>query len=182
DTDVELSLKSPITQGAPDPQALKVYETWQKRQKKDFRTNFHLRVLQDLLNAPGVSTGLFLAMIEGQKVPPALAAIDPNGVEALRIAFLRLGGEDTLFFVADPNKGGIWYLCDRPSEVASRRAHPEKRLADALDYRVETSVERGDDLAGTTVVHFKTLAQGLRVLPLHLLSRLRLGEAAYAVD
>ncbi|HEV7515631.1 MAG TPA: M1 family aminopeptidase, partial [Thermoanaerobaculia bacterium] len=63
----------------------------------------------------------------------------------------------------------------------SHRAHPEKRLADALDYHIETSVEKGDDLAGTTVVHFKTLAQGLRVLPVQLLPRLRLGEASYAV-
>jgi hypothetical protein len=180
DTDAELELKSPIVPGAPDAPAVRLYESWLKRERKDFRTNFHLRVLQDLENAPGVTTGLFLAFVEGQKVPPALAAIDPNGVEALHLAD-RLGGEDSLFYVADPNKGGIWYLCDRPAEVAKQRPHPEKRLTDALDYRVETSVERGDDLAGTTVVHFKTLVQGLKVLPLHLLPRLRIGEAAYEV-
>jgi hypothetical protein len=180
DTDAELLLKSPVTPGAPDPQAVKVFEGWLKRQRKDLHTNLHLRVLQDLLNSPGVSTGLFLALIEGRKVPPALAAIDPSGAEALRLGG-RMGGEDTLFYVSDPNKGGIWYLCDRPSEVASHRPHPEKRLADALDYRIETSVEKGDDLAGTTVVHLKTLASGLRVLPVHLLPRLRIGEAAYAV-
>jgi hypothetical protein len=180
DTDAELELKSPITSGAPDPQAGKIFESWLKRERKDFRTNFHLRVLQDLENAPGVTTGLFLAFIDGQKMPPALAAIDPNGVEALRLSD-RLGGEDSLFYVADPNKGGIWYLCDRPEEVAKHRPHAEKRLTDALDYRVETSVEKGDDVAGTTVVHFKTLVQGLKVLPLHLLPRLRIGEAAYAV-
>ncbi len=181
DTDAELELKSPVTLGAPDPQAGKIFESWLKRERKDFRTNFHLRVLQDLENAPVVTTGLFLAFIDGQKVPPALAAIDPNGVDALRLSD-RLGGEDSLFYVADPNKGGIWYLCDRPEEVAKHRPHPEKRLTDALDYRVETSVEKGDDVAGTTVVHFKTLVQGLKVVPLHLLPRLRIGEAAYAVD
>jgi hypothetical protein len=180
DTDAELALKSPVIPGAPDPQAVKIHEGWLKRQRKDFQTNFHLRVLEDIENSPGVSTGLFLALIAGQKVPPALAAVDPSGAETLRLGG-RMGGEDTLLFVADPNRGGVWYLCDRPAEVASHRAHPEKRVADALDYRIETSVEKGDDLAGTTVVHFKTLAQGLRVLPVHLLARLRIGEASYAV-
>jgi hypothetical protein len=181
DTDGELQLKTPLEKGAPDPKAVQVYDSWLRRQKKDFKDNFHLRILQDLLNAPGVTTGLFLALIEGQKVPPALAAVDPNGAEALRIV-PRLGGEDVVFFVADPNKGGIWYLCDRQNELATHRPHPEKRLADALDYRIETTVEKGDDLAGTATVRFTTLVPHLRLLPVHLASRLRISEAAWSAE
>jgi hypothetical protein len=181
DTDAELQLKAPPVQtGPPDPHAAQVYEACLKRQRKDFKTNFHLRVLQDLLNAPGVTTGLFMALIDSPKVPPALAAIDPNGAEALRLSE-RLGGEDVIFYVADPNKGGAWYLSDRQAELANHRALPEKRLADALDYRIETTVEKSEDIAGITIVHFKPLVAELRVLPVQLMQRLRIGEASWSL-
>jgi len=181
DTDAELALKTPVEKGLPDAHAVQVYESWLKRQRKDFKTNFHLRVLQDLLNSPGVTTGLFMALVEGQKVPPALAAVDPSGAEALRLGG-RLGGEDVIFYVADPNKGGIWYLCDRQAELATHRPHPEKRLADALDYHIETTVEKGEDLAGTATVRFNPMVPHLRVLPVHLLGRLRISEASWSLE
>ena len=74
-------------------------------------------------------------MTATQPQPTATAGQTATGLpsaslsEALRLGG-RMGGEDTLFYVSDPNKGGIWYLCDRPSEVASHRPHPEKRLAE----------------------------------------------------
>src|SRR4030095_14034436 len=111
----------------------------------DFKTNFHLRILEDLLNAPGSNDGVFLALIDGRKHPTALAAVDPDGAEALRIT-PRLGGEDTLFWVATSDAAGIWYLCARKEEIARRRPTSEKRLADALDYRIETEVERDADI------------------------------------
>jgi Peptidase family M1 domain len=179
DTDAELANKAPIEKGSPDPKAMQVYEAYLKKQKKDFKTNFHLRVLQDLLNAPGITTGLFLALIDGQKVPPVLAAVDPNGAEDLQLGG-RLGGEETVFYVADSNKGGVWYLSDRKAELATHRPHLEKRLADALDYRIETTVEKGDDLAGIATVRLTSLVPSLRVLPVLLMSRLRIGEASWS--
>lgn len=181
DTDAEIQLHAPLQTGAPDPRAVNAWETALRRQRKEFKTNFHLRVLQDLLNSPGLTSGAFLAQLDGRKYPPALAAVDPNGAEALRLA-VRLGGEDTVFFVADPNRGGLWYLSDRQAEVDRKRALPEKRLADALDYKVETSVARDADLAGTTTVRFQTLVPGVRVLPVHLVAKLRISEASYAPD
>jgi hypothetical protein len=177
----ELERHAAIQTGAPDPHAADVYDRWLKRQRKDFQTNFHLRILQDLLNAPGRTDGVFLALINGHKNPPALAAVDPDGVEALHIS-PRLGGEDTLFWVVDSNRGGIWYLCDRKEEVARRQPSPEKRLADALDYRIETEVERDADIVGQATIRFQTLVDGLRVLPVNLISKLRIGEASYAVE
>jgi len=177
----ELERHAAVQTGAPDPQALDVQERWLKRQQKDFRTNFHLRILQDLLNTPGRTDGVFLALIDGHKVPPALAAVDPDGAEALRIGS-RLGGEDTVLLVADSNRGGIWYLCDRKDEVARHQPTPEKRLADALDYRIETEVKKNADIAGQATVRFQTLVEGLRVLPLHLMSKLRIADASYAVE
>jgi peptidase M1-like protein len=177
----ELERHGAIQTGAADPQANDVLAAWLKRQRKDFTTNFHLRILEDLLNTPRRTDGVFLALIDGRKVPPALAAVDPDGAGALRIAS-RLGGEDTLFWVVDSDRGGLWYLCDRKEEVARRQPTPEKRLADALEYRIETEVERDADIVGQATVRFQTMVEGLRVLPVHLLPKLRIGDASYAVE
>jgi hypothetical protein len=181
DTAQEIELHAPVKTGPPDGRAVSVYESYLKQQKKDFRLNFHLRVLEDVLNQPGLTSGVFLALIDGKKYPPALAAVDPNGAEALGFGS-RLGEEDTVFLVADVNKGGLWYQCDRQSEIDSHRRSPERRLADALDYTVDTTIERDTDLAGTTALRFKTLVPKVRVLPLHLVSTLRIQEASYAVE
>ncbi|HEX3552606.1 MAG TPA: M1 family aminopeptidase [Thermoanaerobaculia bacterium] len=177
----ELEHHAAVQTGAPESHAADVQDRWLKRQQKDFRTNFHLRILEDLLNTPGRTDGVFLALIDGRRNPPALAAVDPDGAGALGISS-RLGGEDTVFWVADPDKGGLWYLCDRKDEVARHQPSPEKRLADALDYRIETEVKRDADLVGQATVRFQPLVEGLRVLPVHLLSRLRIGDASYAVE
>lgn len=181
DTAQEIELHAPVKTGAPDARAASVYETYLKRQRKDFHVNFHVRVLEDILNQPGLMSGVFLALIDGKRYPPALAAVDPNGAEALNLG-LRLGDEDTVFFVADLNKGGIWYQCDRRAEVDTHHKSPERRLADALDYTVDTTIQRDTDLAGTTVLRFKALVPKVRVLPVHLLPSLRLQEASYAVE
>jgi hypothetical protein len=122
-----------------------------------------------------------MALIEGKKYPPALAAVDPDGAEALGLT-PRLGGEDTVLFVPDPNRGGIWYHCDRQGEVDRRRKTPAKRLADALHYTVETEVEKDEDLAGTATIRFQTLVPNVRMLPVYLVSTLRLQEGSFALE
>lgn len=181
DTAEEIQLQGPAQPGTPDPKAVQAYEAYLKRQKKDFKTNFHLRVLQDLLNTPGLTSGAFLAFMDGKKYPPALAAVDPYGAEALHLA-IRLGGEDTVFYVADQNRGGAWYLCDRQGEVDRKKAVPEKRLTDALSYKVETTVAKDADVAGTTTIRFQPLVAGLRMLPVHLMPKLRISEASFAPE
>lgn len=181
DTLAELERHAAVQIGAPDPRAADVYDRWIKRQQKDFKTNFHLRILEDLLNAPAQPHGVFLALVDGRKISPALAAVDPGGAERLHFA-PRLGGETTVFLVADSSKGGIWYLCNRKGEAAREPSTPAKRLVDALDYRVETEVKRNADILGKTTIRFQTQVDGLRVLPLNLLSKLRVGDASYAVE
>jgi hypothetical protein len=181
DTAREIQLQGAAQEGSPDPKAAEAWNRHLKRQREDFKTNFHLRILQDLVNTPGLTSGAFLAFVNGRKVPPALAAVDPYGAEALRLTFL-LGGEDTILWVAHPNKGGAWYLSNQRAEVASGRSLPAKRLADALSYTVDTTVERNTSIVGTTTVRFQVLADGLRVLPIYLLPELRISEASFAVE
>ncbi|MFL6196768.1 MAG: M1 family aminopeptidase [Thermoanaerobaculia bacterium] len=181
DTAQEIELHAPVKAGAPDGRAVDVYEGYLKRQRKEYHNNFQLRVLQDLLNQPGLMSGVFMAFIDGKKYPPALAAVDPNGAEALRVGF-RLGEEDTVLFVPDANKGGLWYHCDRKGEVDSKRRSPEKKLTDTLDYTVETTIERDTDLAGATTIRFQALVPGVRVLPVNLQPTLRIQEGSFAVE
>jgi hypothetical protein len=178
----ELERHAAVQTGSPDARAAGIYDEWLKRQRKVFRANFQLRILEDLLNTPGRTDGVFVALVNGRKTPPALAAVDPDGAEALRISS-RLGGEDTVFWVAGTSdKAGVWYLCDRKDEVTRHQPTPEKRLADALDYSIETTVERDADIVGRTTVRFQPRVEGLRVLPVYLMSKLRIGEASYAVE
>lgn len=179
DTAAEIQLHGELRTGVPEPRAVAAFEEHLKRQRKDFQTNFHLRVLHDLLDTPGLASGAFLAFPKGRKHPPALLAVDPRGAEALRLGAL-LGGEDSLLFVAHEQSGGLWYLSEPAAAVAAGRATPAQPAADALDYRIETTVARNADIAGTTIARLKVLAPSLRVLPVHLLEDLRIEDASFA--
>jgi hypothetical protein len=179
DTAQEIGLSAPIEKRAPDPRARQVYERWLDRQRKDFQINLQLRLLRDLLNSPGLTSGVFLGLLEGKKLPPALLAVDPDGAGALMGGAVRLGREGTLLLVDDSRRGGLWYLSDGRAAVQSGRPAAQKRLARALDYRVETTVLHDTDLAGVTVIRFQVEQPGLRVLPIQLMPRLRIAEAAF---
>jgi Peptidase family M1 domain len=180
DTAQEIIAAAPSETRAPDPKAKQVYERWLKRQRTDFQMNLQVRLLEDLLNSPGLTSGVFMALLEGRKLLPALAVVDPNGAEALG-AITRAGAEDTMLYVPDPDRGGAWYLCDRRAEVETGHFSPAKRLAHALHYSVETTIQRDTGIAGLTTIRFQVLSPGLRVLPIHLLERLRISTVSYAV-
>jgi Peptidase family M1 domain len=181
DTAQEIGLTATIQKQAPDPRARQVYERWLDRQRDDFRINLQLRLLRDLLNTPGLTSGVFLGLLEGKRLPPSLLAVDPDGAGALIGGALRLGREGTLLYANDSRRGGIWYLSDSRSAIQSHGRLPRRSLARALDYRVETTVLRDADLAGVTVIRFQVLQPGLRVLPIQLMPRLRIAEAAYGI-
>ncbi|MGH9362159.1 MAG: hypothetical protein ACRD2T_09595, partial [Thermoanaerobaculia bacterium] len=154
DTAAEIQLHAELRTVEAEPRAVAAFEAHLKRQRKEFQTNFHLRVLHDLLDTPGLASGAFLAFPEGRKHPPALLAVDPRGAEALRLGPL-VGGEDSLLFVAHEQSGGLWYLSEPAAAVAAGRRTPTQPAADALDYRIETTVARNADIEGTTTVRFR---------------------------
>ncbi|HEV7669371.1 MAG TPA: M1 family aminopeptidase [Thermoanaerobaculia bacterium] len=177
DTAAELALAAPIRPGAPDHAALAAWEDHLKRQRKDYHVNFHLRILADLLDVPGLTSGAFLAFLEGQKVGPALAVVDPRGAQATG---LGAGKEDSMFFVMDETKGGSWYMSETAAEIKSGRRTALWRSTDATHYDVETAVAKDEDVAGTTTIHFQVTAGKLRVLPVNLQPELRLRSARFA--
>jgi hypothetical protein len=178
DTAQEIALAAPIERGAPDPRARQAYERWSKRQRRDFQLNLQLRLARDLLNSPGLTSGVFLGLLEGKRLPPALLAVDPEGAEAL-MPGRWLGRETTLLYVSDPKRGGLWYLSDRRGTAEGARRLPHPRLARALRYWVATTVPSNADLAGVTTIRVAVLAPGLRVLPIQLMPKLRIAEAVY---
>ncbi len=169
-----------VTAGPPDPRAVAVWEKHLERQRKEFRTNFHLRLLQDLLNVPGLTNGVFMAFVNGKRFPPALAWVDYMGNAALRLV-PTASGEDTALYVVDPTRGGLWYLSHRRLEVETGRSSPLRHLTDAHHYTVETEVLKNDDIRGTTSIRFQPRMSGIRVVPVELWSRLRLREASFAL-
>ncbi len=191
----EIARAGTLASGPPEPRALAAFEEHLRRQRREYQTNFHLRILRDLLHPDGPGSGVFLAFLPdgaaGGRLPAALAAVDPAGAEATGLGQL-LGGEEVLFFVPDLRRGGIWYQATlaaahsgepagggaaarRPAE----RREPE-RLADALAFAIDTRIARDAAVSGSTEIRFKVLVPGLRVLPVRLLSRLRLSAAAFA--
>jgi hypothetical protein len=194
DTAQEIALAAPIEKRAPDPRARQVYERWLERQRRDFHLNLQLRLLRDLLNVPGAAGaapgpagaapagGVFLALLAGRKLPPALVTLDPDGAGSLVRGPLRLGREPALLWVEDPHRGGAWYLNDRRAALQSRAGLPPAPAAPparALHYWVATTVPRDTDLAGVTTIRIAVTAPDLRVLPIQLMPRLRIDEAAY---
>lgn len=180
DTAEELALAGTVEAGSPDSRAADVFKDFLTSQRKDFKTNFLVRLLADLLDTPALKSGVFLASFNGEDLPPVLAAVDPRGAEALHIEPL-VGGEDTVLFAGGEVQRGFWYACDRRGEVKSGRRTPYKPSVDALHYAVDTTVTKGEKLSGTTTIDLAALAPA-RVLQISLLSTLRIQEASFRAE
>ena len=179
DTFEELSLTGAAVPGAVEPRAESAWKHHLTQQRKDFKVNFHLRLLVDLLNTPQLRSGVFVAAFTGAKLPPAAAIVDPLGADALGVEGL-LGGEDTALFVGHEHRGGFWYLSHRRGELERHRPTPFKPLADALRDTVDTRVNANETVAATTVLRFRSQVPNLRVLPLDIARKLRIEEVAFA--
>jgi hypothetical protein len=161
---------------APLADAVSAFEAHLKRQRKDYRTNFHVRLLEDLHDQ---GAGLFLAFFKGKKLPPVLAGYDPLGAQRLGLLPIEMGGEESFLYVQDDVKGGFWYLS--PSVAKAQRKIPSKDrpAAHAFHYEVDTRVEPGARLRGETTIHLVGL-RPFRALRVQLEARLRVEEAALA--
>lgn len=156
-----------------------VFERHLKRQRKDYRTNFHLRILADLLEGTAEKDGVFLAFVDGKKRAPSLLAVDFRGIESLGLESL-LGGEQVACFSTDEQDPGFWYLSHREAEEKSGKLSAAVRSVDALHYVIDMRIKKNTDVEGKAILRFRTLRSPLRVLPLGLLAKLRISEAGFA--
>jgi hypothetical protein len=154
-----------------------VYDSYLKKQRKDFSTNIHLRVAQQYLNG---GEPFFFASIDGKKLPPAILAVDPLGADALRIAQVDDAGEQTILFVTDPERGGLWYMERLRADLASGQRTMVPPIADAEHYQVAMTVASRDQIEGTTTITFSLNHRNVRLLPVNLMSRVRISDVSFA--
>ncbi|HEX8153423.1 MAG TPA: hypothetical protein VF698_09875, partial [Thermoanaerobaculia bacterium] len=165
-----------IGTGAPNARAKEVFDDYLKRQRRDFKTNVHIRLAQERMNAR--LEPLFFAALDGKKYPPAILGVDPLGMNALLLSGFNAGGEQTVFFVNDLEKGGIWYSSPLRRQLQSGQIVQAGALADAEHYEIETTINSNLEVAGKTTVHF-IAGNELRVLPLSLMGKLAVSEAVF---
>jgi hypothetical protein len=158
-------------------EAGRIYEGFSKKQRKDLRSNLQIRLLADVLKPPDSGTGVFLAYVDGNKYPPAIAAMDPTGLDWL---FGDLGGESSALAVLDGSEILLWYCSPSRAQAEAGNLPVPQPPARALHYAIDTTIQKNAAIRGTTVILFQPLSENLRVLPIHLLPRLRLREAAFS--
>ena len=180
DTGQEVQLAGPVQTGSPATEAVAAWERHRQAAERLHPTRFDLRLLPDLLDRPGMLSGVFLAFFDGESLPAALAAVDPRGVGALGLEGLA-SDEDSLFFALDGDRSGAWYVSHRRGEVTSGRVMATKRPTDVDHYRVESGIS-GDRLDGTTIATLTITSGPLRALPFHLAPSLRISTAEVSAD
>jgi hypothetical protein len=157
--------------GEVSVEASKVFDDFLKRERKDFTTNFHIRLLQEILDPQGQP--LFFAFVDGKRLPPAILAVDPRGADSLRLFAYGDDGETSVLYVQDATKGGIWYLAHPAAGTGTGRPADVAPVATAERYEIDTTIGAGNEIGGTTVMTF-TGRLGGRVLGLSLAPKLRI--------
>ena len=157
--------------GAVNGEAASVFDDFLKRERKSFTTNFHIRLLQEILDPLGQP--LFMAFIDGKKVPPAILAVDPRGAEALRLFDIGADGETSVLYAQHDKKGGIWYLARPAKDTGIGGPEASGSVATAERYEIDTTIAANNEISGTTIMTFACRLGG-RVLGLSLAPKVRI--------
>ncbi|HWZ84917.1 MAG TPA: hypothetical protein VN032_01870, partial [Thermoanaerobaculia bacterium] len=176
-SEAEIRRAGVASETAPD-RGTRAWDAYRRSERKDVKTNFEIRILEDVLGKAEPAGGVFLALLDGGRLPRAVAVVDPAGLEWLAPGILT-GDEDSALFVIPEQDAGFWYLCRRKSELASPAGHPEPFRADHYD--IDSRIEETSRLSGTTTIRLEAAVPGRRVLPLHLAGRLRIQDAEFAI-
>ena len=164
----EAEIRKPGSDAPADGRAASIWDSFRKRQRKDLETNLQLRLLADVLGATEPSSGVFIALVDGKKLPPAAVVVDPSGLRW--ISDISMAGDaGSLLYVVHEREGGSWYLERRRNETAPPATPPAR----ATHYAIETTIRKNERLQGETTITLETLREGVRVLPLALLGQLR---------
>lgn len=174
----EIAAKAPIGSGAPDPKAMQLYEEYLHDQKRKYQTNLHLRVLQELLNEPAARGDVFIAAVDGKELAPSLLVFDRRGIGALAARFADVSGEESALISFDEHNGGFWYLASAADRNDAPRSVPTRRPFDAVHYTIDTTIEGNTEIRGTVTVRMEAMAPGFRVVPIHIMPKIRIRKAS----
>jgi hypothetical protein len=163
--------------GTPDAAATERYNRYLDRQKKLLTTNVHVRVLQEVVDG---GEPFFFAFVDGKAHPPTALIVDPRGAASVRLTSLDSAGEQTMMVVLHDTKGGIWYSSRYRNEIEKGTGAVVAPVADATHYLIDAKID-GAQLSATSTMTF-TPGGNTRVLPIHLMPKLRISDAAYGSD
>jgi Peptidase family M1 domain len=168
----EAEIRTPGADASADGRAASVWDSFRKRQRKDLKSNLQLRLLADVLGGTEPSSGVFIALVDGKKLPPAAVVVDPSGLRW--ISDMSMAGDaGSLLYVVHEREGGSWYLEKRRNAAAPPATPPAR----ATHYAIETTIRKNERLQGDTTISVEALQDGVRVLPLGLLGQLRIRDA-----
>src|SRR5437762_5231127 len=142
-----------VKEASPNADAQSALDDFLKKERKDFSTNMHVRILQEVLDAP--ASPLFLAYIHGKKYPPAILEVDP------------LDREPTELAMSDGTKGGVWYSAAMKAAYDKGTSAVLPHTVTADHYTIDTTFVSGREISGTTTISFVANRNG-RVVALDL--------------
>ena len=181
----ELMALGEPTAGSPSKEASDFRARSLRREKRDFRTNLHLRLAQDLINPP-IGDGVFMAFVDFDDNPNSLVAVDPLGIDHTGVgSFFGVDGpeESMLVFMGDNNRG-VAYLSHLKSEI-SKKAHrrcKRKQIVDAKHYSISTTIKPNREIIGTTTLKFAPTQRNVTLMPIQLMLPLRIQKVTLVDD
>ena len=138
--------------------------------------NHEAAILGELYNKN--EAGSFSAYIHGIKHPDLRFLINARGA----MPYLP-SPEEVALVNFDPGgpEDGIWYLTHFASEwkAGTARSTENRHTVAAEHYRIETAIGKNDHLSATCALQFKARVDGVRVVGLGLLPRLRVTRVTY---
>ena len=151
-----------IAEGSPNGDAINAFEDFFKRQRNDFHTNFHTRVLREILDGPS-DPPLFIAYIR-EKFGPEIMMVNATADEPVTLEN------------ADQTKGGLWYSAHLKSDYARGSAPVAQNAITADHYDVDTTIASNTEITGTSTFSF-VANRDTHVINLHLMGKLRIQDA-----
>jgi len=172
----ELCKAGTPVKGTDQSLAKSEYQAYLKREERFLGINLRLRILADWLEGTPQGKGLFSAAFKGQDLPPALAIFDPRGLASAGFD-AHFGTETTALAALEDEPGAFWY-----SRTPKGELHPQAFVlpVEAFHYEIDNAFEGGTGLTATTRIHLKARQSGIRVIPMHLYSKLRIQKAILA--
>jgi hypothetical protein len=150
-----------------------VRSLWEAMFTSESIDNIEADLLADLYN-PG-QPGFFSIYMHGRHATGLRFHVKPRGA----LAMLPAPEEVALIdFDPEAEQEGVWCLEHLQSELAGRGASSgeEKRVAQALEYKIDTSIAGNGLLDASAKIRFKAVTQGDRVLKFALIPSLRVSK------
>lgn len=160
----------PRGQGRPaDAKLADVLRDHRKRVRADAAMeNIEAGILADLYREG--QAGFFSAYLHGRKHNDLRFHVKPRG------AWLDLSPEEVLLYSVQPRDVADLFLYHGPLGGNAASLTADKRVVEAQSYKISTEIAKNDRFTATTELRFKVLSGGERVIPMELLSTLRVSK------